>query len=93
MKKARAKKFKVRMFYRLQNLFWGFLSGGFWLGGFCPGGFCRGVYVRGVFVRGGFVLIPRTTIFGVSGQRLLNYCRLRRYFGQYVGMGMGNLIK
>ena len=50
MKKTRAKKFKVRMFYHLQNLFWGFLSGGFWLGGFlsgvfmsgglCPGGFC-----------------------------------------------------
>ena len=43
MKKTRAKKFKVRMFYHLQNLFWGFLSGGFWLGVFC-----RGAYVRGV---------------------------------------------
>ena len=47
MKKARAKKFKVRMFYYLQNLFWGVLSGGFWLGGFCLGGFCRGFMSRG----------------------------------------------
>ena len=44
MKKTRAKKFKVRMFYHLQNLFWGVLSGGFlaWevlSGGLCPGGF------------------------------------------------------
>ena len=46
MKKTRAKKFKVRMFYHLQNLFWGgfvrrvfglgVLSGGFVSGGFCP---------------------------------------------------------
>ena len=36
MKKTRAKKFKVRMFYHLQNLFWGFLSGGLCPGGFCP---------------------------------------------------------
>ena len=28
MKKTRAKKFKERMFYHLQNLFWRFLSGG-----------------------------------------------------------------
>ena len=28
---TRAKKFKVRMFHHLQNLFWGFLSGGFCL--------------------------------------------------------------
>ena len=48
MKKTRAKKFKVRMFYHLRNLFgW---SGGFWLGGFCLGIFCQGVYFRGFFV-------------------------------------------
>ena len=34
MKKTRAKKCKVRMFYHLQNLFWG----DFGLGGLCPGG-------------------------------------------------------
>ena len=42
MKKTREKKFKVRIFYHLQNLFWGF---------------CRGVYVRGGFVRVSFHLI------------------------------------
>ena len=42
MKKTRGKKFKVRMFYHLQNLFWGVLSGGFLSGGLCPGGFCPG---------------------------------------------------
>ena len=41
MKKRRAKKFKVRMFYHLQNLFWG-----------C---FVRGVLAWGVFVREVFV--------------------------------------
>ena len=51
MKKTRVKKFKVRMFYHLQNWFWGFFVWGvFGLGGFCPGGFCRGVYVQGFFV-------------------------------------------
>ena len=46
MKKTRAKKFKVRMFYHLQNLFWGvFVRGGFGLGVFCPGGFVWGVSV------------------------------------------------
>ena len=44
MKKTRAKKFKVRMFYHLQNLF----RGGF-VRGVLAWGFCRGVYVRGVF--------------------------------------------
>ena len=49
MKKTRAKKFKVRMFYHLQNLFRGvFVRGVFGLGGFC----------RGVYVWGFFVLIP-----------------------------------
>ena len=33
-------KFKVRMFYHLQNLFWRFLSGGFVLGVFGLGDFC-----------------------------------------------------
>ena len=37
MKKTRAKKFKVRMFYHLQNLFWGFSGGGVRLGGFSQG--------------------------------------------------------
>ena len=37
--KARAKKFKVRMFYHLQNLFWGVFVRGFCVGGICPGGF------------------------------------------------------
>ena len=39
MKKTRAKKFKVRMFYHLQNLFWGVF-----VGGICPGG-CPGVFL------------------------------------------------
>ena len=52
IKKTRAKKFKIRMFYHLQNLFWGaFVRGGFGLGGFCPGGFvgglCPGGFVQG----------------------------------------------
>ena len=47
MKKTRAKKFKVRMFYHLQHLFWGVLG----LGGFVGGG----GYVRGVLGLGGFV--------------------------------------
>ena len=53
MKKTRAKKFKVRMFYHLQNLFWGgglsrgffglgFFVQGVFVGGLCPGGFCPG---------------------------------------------------
>ena len=46
MKKTRAKKFKVRMFYHLQNLFWGFLSGGF---------LAWGVFVRGILAWGSFV--------------------------------------
>ena len=38
MKKTRAKKFKVRIFYHLQNLFWGvFVQGGEFVGGFCQG--------------------------------------------------------
>ena len=46
MKKTRAKKFKVRMFfYHLQSLFWGFCVRGFlawrvFVGGFMSGGFC-----------------------------------------------------
>ena len=49
MKKTRAKKFKVRVFYHLQNLFWGVLSGAFlaWeflSGALCPGGVCLGVF-------------------------------------------------
>ena len=44
MKKTRAKKFKVRMFYYLQNLFWG--------GGVCPGGFWLGGSLSGVYVWG-----------------------------------------
>ena len=48
MKKTRAKKFKVRMFYHLQNLFWGV----FGLGGFCRGVLVGGVYVRGFMSRG-----------------------------------------
>ena len=48
------------MFYHLQNLFWGFLSGGFLAWGFLSGGVCRGVYVRGV-CPGGFVLIPKSS--------------------------------
>ena len=53
MKKTRAKKFKVRMFYHLQNLFWGdFVVGVFGLGSFSPGGFCRG-FMSGGFCPGG----------------------------------------
>ena len=55
-----------KMFYHLQNLFWGFLAWGVLSGGFCRGvyvrgGFVGGVYVRGVFVRAFFVLIPFMT--------------------------------
>ena len=39
MKKTRAKKFRVRMFYHLQNLFWGFLAWGVFVGGVLSGGF------------------------------------------------------
>ena len=46
MKKTRAKKFKVKMFYHLQNLFWGVLFGEFW---FLSGGFCQG-FMPGVFI-------------------------------------------
>ena len=45
MKKTRTRKFKVRMFYHLQNLFWGF---------FVRGGFGLGVFVWGV-LSGGFM--------------------------------------
>ena len=44
MKRTRAKKFKVRMFYHLQNLFWGLLACGF------LSGVLLAVYVQGVFV-------------------------------------------
>ena len=54
MKKTRAKKFLVRMFYHLQNLFWGnfaggvlawgFLAWGFLSGGFLSGGLCLGFF-------------------------------------------------
>ena len=44
---ARAKKFKVRMFYHLPG---GFLSGGFLAWGVFVPGFLLGGYVRGVFV-------------------------------------------
>ena len=40
-----------KMFYHLQNLFWGFLAWGVLSGGLCPG----------VFVRVSFVLIPFMT--------------------------------
>ena len=53
MKKTRAKKCKVRMFYHLQNLSWGV----FGLGVFVQG-FLLGVYVWEVFVQGFFVLSP-----------------------------------
>ena len=53
MKKRRAKKFKVKMFYHLQNLFWGFLSGGFLSWGFLSGGFLSGGICLRVFVPGG----------------------------------------
>ena len=56
MKKTRVKKFKVKMFYHLQNLFWGFLSGEFLAWGVLSGGLCPGVFVRRVFV-----LIPSST--------------------------------
>ena len=53
MKKTRAKKFKVGMFYHLQNLFWGvFVRVVFGLGGFCLGG------VSGGLCLGDFVPIP-----------------------------------
>ena len=40
LKKTRAKKFQVRMFYHLQNLVWRvFVHGGFWGGGYMSGVF------------------------------------------------------
>ena len=57
MKKTRAKKFKVRMFYHLQNLFGG-LSKDFWLSGFSQGVLSGG----GVMSRGSFALIPILSI-------------------------------
>ena len=48
MKKTRAKKFKVKMFYHLQNLFWGvFVQRGEFVGGFLSGGLCLGGFVLG----------------------------------------------
>ena len=45
MKKTRTTKFKVRMFYHLQKLFWEvFVRGGFGLG-VMSGGFCPGIFV------------------------------------------------
>ena len=56
MKKTRAKKFKVRMFYYFQNLFLGvFVWGIFGLGGFCPG-----VSVGGFMSRGFCPITPLT---------------------------------
>ena len=53
MKKTRAKKFTVRMFYRLQNLFWGVLAWGVFVqgvfvGGFMSGGVCPDTFKIGV---------------------------------------------
>ena len=59
MKKTRAKKFKVRIFYNLRNLFWGFLSGGFLAWGFLSGGFVGG-FMSGFFPG---VFCPDTHIF------------------------------
>ena len=53
MRKTRAKKFKVRMFYHLQNLFWGVFVWGVLAWGVLSGGVLLGAYVQG-----GFVLIP-----------------------------------
>ena len=44
MKKTSAKKFKVRMFYHLQNLFWGVFGLGDFIGGFLLGGLCLGFF-------------------------------------------------
>ena len=49
MEKTRAKKFKVRIFYQLQNLFWGFLSWEVFVRGVLSGGFVGG------FMSGGFL--------------------------------------
>ena len=62
MKKARAKKFKVRMFYHLQNLFWGVFV---W--GLCPGDFCPVTITLGA----GFIkflqLFQRSLVIGEGG--------------------------
>ena len=55
MKKTRAMKFKVRIFYHLQNLFWGV----FGLGGFVRGDLSGGV-MSGVFCP----ITPVVTAFG-----------------------------
>ena len=56
MKRTRTKKFKVRMFYHLQNLFWGvFVWEAFSLGGFCRG-----------FMSGFFLSCHRRTVCPTS---------------------------
>ena len=59
MKKTRAKKLKVIMFYHLQNLFWGFVWGVF-VGGFMSGGlsggFCPDTGLTPVTVHMSFLL-------------------------------------
>ena len=67
MKKTRAKKFKVRMFYHLQNLSWGALSRGL---------LAWGVYVRG-FMSGGFCPVTRNIILQ-KGCNLLFKCMHHR---------------
>ena len=52
MKKTRAKKFNLRMFYHLQNCSGVFLSGGVLAWGIFVWGVLLGVYVQGVFVWG-----------------------------------------
>ena len=59
MKKTRAKKFKVRMFFIIYKI----CSGGFWLGGFCLG-FLSGGFMSGGFLSGDFC--PEDTITKVQ---------------------------
>ena len=61
------------MFYHLQNLFWGVLSGGFWLGGFLSKAGRRGVYSGG-FCPGG---CPDTDF------DLFLFSRFRKYFDDF----------
>ena len=64
MKKTRAKKFKVRMFDHLQNLFWGVFVLGVSVGGLCPGFFCPVT----ITLRAGFIkfhqLFQRSLVMG-----------------------------
>ena len=82
MKKTRrAKKFKVRMFYHLQNLFWGvFVQGFFALGGYVQGFLSGGLCLWGLS-RG---FCPDTIYACASSKNhVISCCRLHHDCGAY----------